>query len=524
VAERVPREETRELLFEPPHQFFPARSRSRVCGICSLPQPWKRRTQHQGAASASDGFRRPSRPTTTNPLARIANLPAHSHHRATAPRRDIPRQSERLSTPSRQSARVQPRPHPTVARPENLSPSAAPARSSRRAVLRWTGFLRKPRSIVAPWLQNRVRRLENRPSARPAALSRCHRERIRRRRQRSHVTWPSPRCPSAPNRRCRHRLRAPARAPVSPCPNDTSARKQVIARTADRVAAQPNEPAIRTLPLPTTQRTVYQPPQVDPASPSDLPRRRTNQPADVAVTPIHVDSPTLAQTDRSAIQPAAGPTTMAPTKSAEMTNVDRSVNLDRPMPEDPNPSTVESGFAGHKAAAQQVPAGPSISPAEVARVPRSVGDRAPGTSPAATVPESASQPGAREPGELTASSPASLARADANPEPSNATRGTIEVDLRPARVLNERGQSRASGGGQPELNLDARPSQVARNRAGHTPQIPLTATVVSAAAIPPQLVAARPPDARLDAPSSLQDRVSDRSFSGSSQRVGQQDE
>jgi hypothetical protein len=87
---------------------------------------------------------------------------------------------------------------------------------------------------------------------------------------------------------------------------------------------------------------------------------------------------------------------------------------------------------------------------------------------------------------VNASASSALTRADSNATPATTTAaaGNIDVDTGPTRVVDNKGVSRASGGGQPELNQESVSQQVARSRAGAS-AAPAIATNVAAQMLSP---------------------------------------
>jgi hypothetical protein len=174
-------------------------------------------------------------------------------------------------------------------------------------------------------------------------------------------------------------------------------------------------------------------------------------------------------TSEGAARPSPEFARMAITRSlAGTAGMGQSSNMDRSLAANQSPSLVASGSARRAQATQNTPQGAALSPMApaIARSALAGTDR-PQASLLATAHVAPTR-GSNNPTEVNASASSALTRADSNapPAPTTSATGNIEVDTGPTRVVDERGVSRASGGGQPELNQDSVSQQVARSRAG----------------------------------------------------------
>lgn len=181
-------------------------------------------------------------------------------------------------------------------------------------------------------------------------------------------------------------------------------------------------------------------------------------------------------------QPSPEASRMAITRSLGGTaGIGQSANMDRSLAANNTPSLVASGSARRAQATQNAPEGAALSPMApaLARSAMAGTDR-PQASLLATEHVATSR-GSDNPTEANASASSALARSDSNASPADVTAapGNIDVDTGPTRVVDEGGVSRASGGGQPELNQESASQQVARSRAGAS-AAPALATNVAA--------------------------------------------
>lgn len=181
-------------------------------------------------------------------------------------------------------------------------------------------------------------------------------------------------------------------------------------------------------------------------------------------------------------QPSPEASKMAITRSLGGTaGIGQSANMDRSLAANNSPSLVASGSARRAQATQNTPEGAALSPLAPALARSAVaGTDRPQASLLATE-HVATARGSDNPTEANASASSALARADSNASPADVTAaaGNIDVDTGPTRVVDEGGVSRASGGGQPELNQESASQQVARSRVGAS-AAPALATNVSA--------------------------------------------
>ncbi|MCA9119874.1 MAG: hypothetical protein H6822_01075 [Planctomycetaceae bacterium] len=231
-------------------------------------------------------------------------------------------------------------------------------------------------------------------------------------------------------------------------------------------------------------------PTINSASPPSNSPARTSNAAELAASPVNIDSPATAQMNagEAALTPEASRTAMTRSLNG-VSGVGQAANLDRSLEAADSPSLVASGSAQRAESTQNTPTGAALSPSAPALVRHSLaGAERPSASALATTVEAATIAGSRQPAELTASSSGTLTRADANASPGavTAAAGQVQVDLGPTRVVSGGGASRAAGGGQPDLNPSAQAQQLARSNSGGTPEPTLASTAVAAeVAAPP---------------------------------------
>lgn len=157
----------------------------------------------------------------------------------------------------------------------------------------------------------------------------------------------------------------------------------------------------------------------------------------------------------------------------------RAINVEGSQPGSTSPSLIASGAARRAEATQTAEPGDALSPSSATTIARSrAGADMPTASLRADASGAASDPGAAQLAELTASSAATIARADANATQGETTaaRGSGEVDLGPTVAISEPGIGRGSGGGQPEIGFDAESQRLARSAgvAGGAPLVALS--------------------------------------------------
>jgi len=182
-----------------------------------------------------------------------------------------------------------------------------------------------------------------------------------------------------------------------------------------------------------------------------------------------------AEASRAAGNPRNEPAKTALTKAAGGTaGVGASANLDRGAPNDAGSSAVAMASAARDRATQKTAEGPSLSPTETAQVSRSRTDAPQPTSTLAKseidVPTAAA---ADQVAAVNASSSASVQKASSNAESAevNASKGSVEVDTGPTRIVAAEAAGRSGGGGQPELNYDTQARNVSRTETGGAPDL-----------------------------------------------------
>lgn len=261
-------------------------------------------------------------------------------------------------------------------------------------------------------------------------------------------------------------------------------------------ASRTQSPADTASASPATQITAgsmsrvptAQSPSILPAATAGAPRRAVAESA-TATSPAAVESPAAAVAQGSGDQ-SAEPARMALSRSlAGTAGAGRSPNFDRSVPGADSPAQVASSAARRAEATQQAEPGDALSPSAPASLARSrSGADAPTASLRAQPTEVATAAGGAEVAELTASSSAALARADANARPSQVTGapGATDVDLGSTQIVAEQGMGRASGGGQAQINFDTQSPQIARrSSAGGAPIVSLASAEVGEATSAP---------------------------------------
>lgn len=221
-------------------------------------------------------------------------------------------------------------------------------------------------------------------------------------------------------------------------------------------------------------------PTTNPTSAPTANPSRSLQTGAVATSPRAIESPALAESSRPSDNPTAEPARLSLSRSSVGTaglGADRNLDRGLPAPTTSN-APIASAAARRAEATQNTPAGPALSPAEVAKVSRS---RADATSPQSTlqvqIASTAPMGGAEQPSELSASSSASINRNSANAKPGeiSAAAGNLELDTGSTQIVASTGGGRAAGGGQPVINLETQSKALARNQAGGVPQVSLAA-------------------------------------------------
>lgn len=230
-------------------------------------------------------------------------------------------------------------------------------------------------------------------------------------------------------------------------------------------------------------------PSLDPTAPAGNNPTRTMTAAAASASPTNVESPAAAVTATGTGEPTAQPTKVAMSRgTAGMVGAGASANLDRTSPSGDRPALVASGSARRAEASQTTPEGPAFAPSDPALVRRSTaGEARPSGTLKAEPVEFATTGGVANPTELNASASAAVAQASSNANQGaiSASKGTIDVDLGPTQIVAEQGASRASGGGQPELNMTNPSPTLARSRTGGAPQASIAAADVAAAPVAP---------------------------------------
>jgi hypothetical protein len=282
---------------------------------------------------------------------------------------------------------------------------------------------------------------------------------------------------------------------VSPGPSATSVSRQASTTTA---TASRNQPALTTpASSPSTQvarggatrAETALVPSINSSNATAGPPARAVASAPTATSPTSVESPTANVASQGAGDVAVQPARMALSKSiAGTAGAGRSENVDRGLPGGESPAMVASSAARRSEATQEAPPGAALSPSATATVARSMaGAQVPTASFEAQDVEVATTGGATDVGPQAASASAALTRADAAAKQGEVTgaKGTADVDLGPTQIVSEAGSGKASGGGQPELNLAPQSAQLARRAdSGGGPAMSLVAQAAETVAAP----------------------------------------
>ncbi len=301
-------------------------------------------------------------------------------------------------------------------------------------------------------------------------------------------------------------------AVASPGPTSAAISRQSAPAAASGTIAQPsysvqaNSPASQRARGGAPRTSMSRSPTIDSAAQATGPPRRAVRAADMATSPVAVESPAQSIAAAGMSNASADPGRMALARGqAGIAGGRESPNVDSSLPGGNSPALTASGATRRVAATQHVPPGDALSPASQARIARS---RAGADSPLAAILaqslDAGTTGGSTELAEAMATSGAAITRADSSAQRSavSAAKGTGEIDLGPTQTISEAGVGRASGGGQPQLNLSTESPRLARQSSGGAPQMSLAAAEVGNVAA--QVGAAsRQPSASEVAPASL---------------------
>lgn len=261
---------------------------------------------------------------------------------------------------------------------------------------------------------------------------------------------------------------------LQPRPTNTSIARQ------KNISAQPTQIQVEAPTQQTSQltqsatRANRRPNQTLPslnpnATPDAQPRRTTrNSPQIASNTTAESPSNNTSQTQiaKSEGQPRST-TLQKSTKGTAGTGQSQNVLSDAPT--STKPSMIASDSAVRRQTTRSSPTDSAFSPVEAAKTRRSLADR---NSPSAQMKvdnvAAAQFAGSATPTELNAQSSASQISAASNAEMGrvNASQGSSTLDTGATKLVSESGSSRASGGGQPDIDKEIRSSSSKRSRNG----------------------------------------------------------
>lgn len=236
------------------------------------------------------------------------------------------------------------------------------------------------------------------------------------------------------------------------------------------------------------------------AKPGELPKNQASVPqrsiASIVVPAsavVSVYSPPVSQSARPS-NASAEPARLALQRAeAGVAGGRKSPNFETSLPGGSGPALAASAAARRNEATQRNPAGDALAPSSASRLARSrAGAEVPTSNVRAEQLEIATTAGTRQLAEATVSSSASILRADANGrrDPVTAAKGSGEIDFGPTQIVTEVGGGRASGGGQPELNLRSVGRATPRKTRGGGSLAALDGTTATNVALPAAVASA----------------------------------
>lgn len=238
-----------------------------------------------------------------------------------------------------------------------------------------------------------------------------------------------------------------------------------VTQSATRASRRPND----TLPSVTPN-----------ANPSPQPRRSNNTAAEVASN-TSVESPANTTSNSQVAKSVGQPRNTTLQKSTTGTaGVGQSANVLSDAPTSAKPSLVASDSAVRRETTQTSPQDSAFRPVQSAQVRRSLADR---STPSAEMKvensPNARFAGSANPAQLNAQSSASQIDAASNAAQGriNAAQGSSTIDTGATKLVSESGQSRASGGGQPDVDQEIRISSSQRSRNGQVSNASLAANL-----------------------------------------------
>ena len=205
------------------------------------------------------------------------------------------------------------------------------------------------------------------------------------------------------------------------------------------------------------------------AAPDAQPRRTTrNSPQVASNTSAESPSNNTSQTQIAKSEGQPRSTTLQKSTKG-IAGTGQSQNVMSESPTSAKPSMIASDSAVRRQTTRSSPTDSAFSPVEAAKTRRSLADR---NSPSAQMKvdnvAAAQFAGSATPTELNAQSSASQISAASNAEMGrvNASQGSSTLDTGATKLVSESGSSRASGGGQPDIDKEIRSSSSKRSRNG----------------------------------------------------------
>ena len=268
-----------------------------------------------------------------------------------------------------------------------------------------------------------------------------------------------------------------------PTTNNIARQKNVTARpTQIQVEAPTQQTSQLTQSATRANRRPNQTlPSINPnATPDAQPRRSTkNSPQLASNTTAESPSKNTSQTQLAKSEGQPRSTTLQKsTKGTAGTGQSQNVLSDAPT--SAKPSMIASDSAVRRQTTRNSPTDTAFSPVQAAKTRRSLADQ---NSPSAQMKvENVSEAqfaGSSTPTQLNAQSSASQITAASNAEMGriNASQGSSTLDTGATKLVSESGSSRASGGGQPDIDKEIRSSSSQRSRNGQVNNSSLAANL-----------------------------------------------
>ena len=211
-------------------------------------------------------------------------------------------------------------------------------------------------------------------------------------------------------------------------------------------------------------------PSINPNAAPDVQPRRSTQISPQIASNTTAESPSKNTSQTQLAKSEGQPRSTTLQKSAKGTaGTGQSKNVLSDAPTSAKPSMIASDSAVRRQTTRNSPSDSAFSPVQAAKTRRSVADR---NSPSAQMKvenvAEAQFAGSSTPTQLNAQSSASQISAASNAEMGriNASQGASTLDTGATKLVSESGSSRASGGGQPDIDKEIRSSSSQRSRNG----------------------------------------------------------